>query len=251
MKLKIALVFAAVLALIASGCSTGDNPWSGPTGTVKGLVVDEGTGKGIEGVNVVCGSDSAVTNSKGQFQIDMADAGAETVTAAKTGYLGLGKDTKEVTVVENSTVDAGTLRLAKLTDGDLYLADLYPIAFNDIRTGTIVFKGTTYYRAILGDNDLANNDAVAVFFIDGKFDQFRATAGVDDNSSNSTDFYKFLVFVDGTKHSEVDLKRGDNINMTVDVTGADEVRVEIRCPDTAAGRAGGYYAGFAEARLIP
>jgi hypothetical protein len=250
MRLSHLIILGAIILLITSGCGGGDNPWTGPTGAVGGQVVDEGTGKGIVGVTVKCGNDMALTGEKGIFLIDQADTGVETATASGTGYIGLGKETKQVTVIENSTVDVGTLRLARLTDDFVYLADLSAIAFNDVRVGKATFKNHAYDQTIMGDDELADNDAVAEFFIGGKFTQFKATAGVDDSSSYPSQYYKFLVLVDDVKEVDIERSAGEAMNLTVDVTGATYVRLEIRCQNSAAGRAGGHFAGFGDARVV-
>lgn len=251
MKTKISLLLGCAMIIFVSGCGSGDNPFAGPTGSVRGFVVDEGTGKGIAGVSVVCGQDSAMTDSKGQFVIDNSDTGLETVTATASGYMGIGNETTQVTVVENSNVDAGTLRLAKLTDGYVNLTDLTPNAFNDIRIGSLTIKSQTWDKSILGATELKDNDAVAIYSINGKFAEFRATAGVDDASTYVLETYKFLVYVDGALASEVNRMRGESTDIAVSVTGATEIRLEIRCSDSDTGRAGGYFAGFGNARLIP
>jgi len=246
-----AITLALILLPLTSGCGGGGSLFSVPTGSVRGIVVDEGSGEGIEGVSVVCGQDSALTNSIGQFEIDKSNAGVATITAAKAGYIGIGSDAKQVTVKKNQVVDAGTLKLAKVTSGSVYLTDLIPIAFNDIRTGSATFLNQAYPHTIFGNSVMADNDAVAVFFLNDKFKEFRATVGVNDKTPYKSERYKFLCFLDGVKVSDVSRIQGEAMLISFDVSGASELRLEIRCSNSTAGRAGGYYAGFGDARLIP
>jgi hypothetical protein len=252
-KLVLAVITLALLILpLTSGCGGGgDNPFSGLTGAVRGVVVDEGNGKGIEGVSVVCGQDSALTNNKGEFEIDKSDAGVEIITAAKADYMGIGNDTMQVTVIENQVTNVGILKLAKLTGGSVNLTDLSPIAYNDFRTGSATFLNQVYPSTIFGSSPMADNDAVVVYIINGRFTEFKATVGVNDTTPYKSETYKFLCFIDGVKVSEIDGTHGQISQMNVNVSGATEIRLEIRCFDSAAGRAGANDAGFGDARLIP
>jgi len=245
----IVINLAMILVLLTAGCGGGDNPFAGPTGSVIGVVVDEGNGKGIEGVSVVCGQDSATTNLLGEFEIDKADAGTDTITATKAGYIGLGNDTAQVTVQANNTVNVGTLKLAKVNNGAVNLTNLTPIAFNDIRFDSATFNSLIYPNTVFGNTGMTDNDAVAVYFLNGRFVEFRTTVGINDNSPYASELYKFLFFVDDVKVFEVSRIRGETTKVTFDVNGAAELRLEIRCSNSATGRAGGYYAGFGDARL--
>jgi len=243
------LGWVAVLVLLAVGCGS---EWSlpGKFGKVKGQVVDEGSGLGIKGVTVQCGGDIGFTDSSGLFELDEVAVGEQLLKVWKDGYVGIAHDQKSVKVIEDTTTEAGKLKLAKVTNGAVLLDNLTPTGKDDMEIGARIFNGVTYEHTVHGSSYLNDNDAKMDFYINGKFNRFKATVGVDDLTPYTSLYYKFLVYVDGDKKAELQLSEAHALPIDLDVVNAKTLRLEIHCPDSVEGRKGGLYAGFGDARLV-
>jgi hypothetical protein len=116
---------------------------------------------------------------------------------------------------------AGGTPVRDSADG-LYLMDLHPIT-GSVYGGNVHLAGTDFTDSVRAEYQCSNQ--IFGYALDGKWDTFEATLGVTTDAV-ADEMYRFEIYVDDVRAGpRYSLTKFDTEQVTVDVTGAVELRL--------------------------
>lgn len=260
-----ALLLAGLPGSLLSGCS-GGTPWLPPPppyGVISGYVLTE-RGEPLGGATVTVRDHnwevSGVTYPSGYFPLEDVPVGRRLITASLGGYMDWGEASAYVDVYEEQTTSLeNPLRLVRVVDGAVYLADLRVTGYDNWgwpqpAPGQLQLSGITYLTSAIGSVSVRGTQASPAYVrynLGRRAARLVAMVGVDDRESNIDAEVVFDVIADGqTLFTSPPLKVGETASIDVPVANMLTLDLRVRVIEGTAGWDEYISVGWGDARLV-